>query len=149
MNKNVVIGIVVVVSVAAGSFWSGIQYQKSQTPARGGFAQGGFQGAAGGRGARAGAGGGFAAGSIVSKDSTSITIQLGQGGGTRIVLISPSTEVGKMVTGSSTDLNTDESVTVQGTSNSDGSLTAQTIQIRPAGSGFGRDATSTPRGQTQ
>jgi hypothetical protein len=104
-------------------------------------------GGAGGQGGRTNrfAGAGAAFGSIVAKDANSITVQLmggpnasstnGSATGSKIVLYSGSTEIGKTVAGTGSDLTVGESVVVNGTPNSDGSITAQMIQIRPVGMG--------------
>lgn len=91
---------------------------------------------------------GFAVGTILSKDATSITVQLGgpngaangSSTGSRIVLFGSSTQVGKFTSGAVADLAVGQEVTVTGTPNADGSITATQVQIRPAGStgpGFG------------
>jgi hypothetical protein len=124
-----------VVFVGAASFYGGMTYAKSATPApaRAGFGNGQF--AAGGPGTRtARTGGGFTTGEILSKDATSVTVKLPDGS-TKIVLMGTSTQVVKSTTGSATDLTTGTNVIVTGASNSDGSVTAQNIQIRPAGMG--------------
>jgi hypothetical protein len=130
--------------IGGGSFYGGMQYQKSQPPtgARGQFQAGQGNGpgrgfAAGGVGGRNGAGGpgagaGFTAGEVVSKDSTSITLKL-RDGGSKIILTSSSTKVGKMTDGSLDDLKAGTEVTVTGATNSDGSVSASMIQLRPAG----------------
>ncbi|HUX35556.1 MAG TPA: DUF5666 domain-containing protein [Candidatus Paceibacterota bacterium] len=99
----------------------------------------GEQGAAGGRlqsqqmrGQRSGGfqtAGGFVTGQVLSKDAQSITVQA-RDGSSRIVLYSSSTSVVKSVAGSLSDISAGAQVTVQGTQNSDGSVTAQTIQVR-------------------
>jgi hypothetical protein len=59
----------------------------------------------------------------VSNASCSLTITFG-----------PSTTIQKQVTGSTADLSNNETVTVTGRRSSDGSVSAVTIQITPAGS---------------
>jgi len=142
MKKNHMIGVVVaVIIVAGGAFYAGTAYGKGQAPMRlsgqggaGQFAAGGaagFAGRLGGRGA--GAGGGFTAGTIVSASNGSISIKMQNGSSTEIVLLGPSTQILKSVAGSASDLSVGTNVVVTGTTNKDGSLTAQSIQIRPAG----------------
>ena len=137
MNKKIVAGIVGVVIIVGAAFYGGMVYGKSSTPARGQFGNGQFTGGsngAGGTGIRGGINrGGFTAGEIISKDASSITIKM-QDGSTKIILIGSSTQVTKSTTGSSDDLTTGVNVTVTGTANSAGSVTAESVQIRPAGS---------------
>jgi hypothetical protein len=76
--------------------------------------------------------GGFVTGTVLSKDEKSITIQ-SQGTGSKIVVLSPSTTVSKSTTGTLEDVAVGSSVTVTGATNSDGSITAQSVQLRPAG----------------
>ncbi len=129
MMIGAVVGAVV---IAGGSFYGGIAYGKSTTPARGsGQYAGGVGGAAGGM--RRTANGGFVAGKVIASDSTGITVQT-QDGSTKIILVAPSTQVMKSTAGSSSDLTNGISVVVTGTANADGSIAAQNIQIRPAGS---------------
>ena len=135
-NNKIIAGVVVVVLMGV-SFYGGTVYGKGSTPAAGQFAAGGFtRGAGGARGAGAAAGGGFTAGQIISNSGTSISIQQQNGSSSEIVLISPTTQILKSAAGSASDLTQGTEVTVTGTQNSDGSLTATSIQIRPAGMNF-------------
>ena len=81
-------------------------------------------------GGRGGDIGGLINGSIIAKDATSITVSLRQGG-SKIVFYDSQSEVGKTVLGSADDLAIGKNVMVSGKTNADGSVSAQTIQIRP------------------
>lgn len=135
MNKKTLIGaIVLALLIGGGAFYGGMTYAKAGGPARAGNFTGQFMGGTANRtgGAAARTGGGFTAGQIISKDATSITIKM-QDGSTKIVLIGDSTQVMKSANGTIADLSTGITVTITGTTNSDGSVTAQSVQIRPAG----------------
>ena len=130
MKKNLPIMVLIIVLVAGGAFLGGMKYGQS-TVASNSNAQGQR-----GAGLRNGRGTGtqsanFVAGSIISKDDKSLTIQ-SRDGGSKIVFYSPSAVVEKFVTSTISDLAIGENVTVNGKTNSDGSLTAQSIQLRPA-----------------
>ena len=143
MNKNHYIAIVaIVVVVGGGAFYGGMQYGTSkakatQVAARGNFG-GGVNGGQRGQGAgqnagvqrMGGAGGGFINGSILSKDDKSITVK-SQDGSSKIIFFSDSTTIGKATAGSVSDLATGQQVMVNGKANSDGTIAAQNIQIRP------------------
>lgn len=126
--------------IGGGSFYAGMQYEKSVTPAATQQGTGGFRGTRGfdGGGKNAGGGGGFANGEIISKDDTSMTIKL-RDGGSKIVFFSTSTTIGKMTNGSLEDIAVGTDVSVNGIANSDGSVTATMIQIRPAGTVIPRE----------
>ena len=136
MNKKIIAGLVVVV-IAGVSFYSGVAYGKNAGSTRGQFAvpNGQFTGGQNRVGGARGAvnGGGIAFGEIVSKDATSMTIKT-QDGSSKIVLVSASVKVTKSADGSLSDLVVGENVSITGTANKDGSLTAQSVQVRPAGS---------------
>lgn len=142
MSKKISIVILVVV-VAVVCFYAGIKYQGSkaldlEAMMLDRFSQGQPAGDhTTGMGAgrfSAMAGGGFTAGKIISKDDQSITVELmGTDGesGSKIVFFSESTNITKTAEGAADDLSVDTQVMVTGTVNQDGSITAQTIQIRP------------------
>ena len=124
-KKTQTILLLVVAAVAVGglSFWGGAKYASSKTTgSRANSAQ---------RMGRFATGNNFIVGQIVSKDDQSITIK-DRTGSSRIILYSTSTDVGKFVKGAASDLTQDETVMINGKTNSDGSITAQSIQIRPS-----------------
>jgi hypothetical protein len=135
MFKKIIPLIIAVVVSGGLFFYVGMlvgQGSKSATVA-GQFGSGNFQtNALGAAGARRGGGqnGGFVAGQIIAKDATTLTIQLAAGG-SKIVLYSDATTVQKSTQGTVADLNSGEQVSITGTANSDGSVTAQSVQIRP------------------
>lgn len=119
---------ILVVIVGGGAFFAGMKYQQSKQPA---FLRqlGGVQGQ------RTGTGGnrmGFRPvnGEIISSDDKSITVKL-QDGSSKIVLLSDKTQINKAAEATKEDLKTGEKVAVFGTENSDGTVTAQNIQLNP------------------
>ncbi len=137
-NQTLVGFVIALIVIGGGSFYGGMQYQKSKTPSfaggfnRAGMMQGAYGGASGGtRGAGRVANGGFASGDVLSKDDKSITIKL-RTGGSEIILLSDKTQVVKADQGAVSDISVGQALTLTGTPNSDGSLTAESIQIRPA-----------------
>ena len=159
MSKQIIIPVIILTALifGGGGFYGGIIYSESKSPNA--SAQSNFQnlqdlspeerqqrfqqmGVNGGafRTGRSGAqNGGFASGEIISKDDKSITVKTlapnqnanssGQGS-TKIIFYSSSTEIGKSVSGAAADLEIGNTVTINGSANTDGSITAQSIQIR-------------------
>ncbi|HEX7042667.1 MAG TPA: DUF5666 domain-containing protein [Patescibacteria group bacterium] len=132
MKKHWIITIVLVIVVGVGAFFGGMQYQRMQRSIF--FTQGGQNG--GGRFyARFGNGGQNGnvrpvRGQIISSDSNSITVKMPDGSSI-IVILSGSTSITKSAPATKDDLTKGQEVVVLGTSNSDGSVTAQTIQLNP------------------
>ncbi len=127
MKKIYIFAIIGAIILAGGAFYGGVQYNKNQT--KNGFGQR-MQGFQQGDVKNLRAGGGMTTGEILSKDDKSITIKLSTGG-SKIIFFSDATTIGKFTNGNYGDLAIGESVTVNGATNTDGSITAQTIQIRP------------------
>lgn len=73
---------------------------------------------------------GAVSGEIISNDGESITVKA-QDGSTKIVLLAKSTSINKAAKGTKDDLKNGERVMVIGNQNSDGSVTADTIQLNP------------------
>jgi len=135
MKKNLILGAIAVLLIV-GSFYGGTLYSKSKKVSGNNFAAGNFdpaniRGGANGAMKRGGANGGlFAGGEIITSDDKSITVKAIDCN-SKIIFYSQTTEISKMVSATSTDLAVGENIMVTGQTNTDGSLTAKTIQIRP------------------
>ncbi len=145
--KNILVSIVATsILVGGGSFYGGMKYQESRIGgARGGIQNLGnpsseergarrqqFQGI-GARNGRAGNSmGNIFSGEIISKDDTSITMKL-LDGGSKLIFYSDTTVVSKSVDGTKNDLEIGKTVLINGKTNQDGSVTAQSIQLRNIG----------------
>ena len=133
MDKNKKICVVIVIAVALVSFYIGTKFPAQSTgtsvTTATDTAQNGTR--TGSSRQRNGTGlGGMTSGTILSVSDTGIVLQL-RTGGSKIIFVSPGTEVSKFVAGTSADLTTGANVNVAGDANADGSVTAKTIQIRP------------------
>ena len=158
MKKIIIITVIVAVVVGAGAFYGGTIYEKSSLNKQGllrtagtfgnrQFGQNGQGGAnsqrpSGQNGQGRWQGGGFLNGEIMSKDDPtaeqarngagkSVTIK-DRDGSSKIVFYSESTIIEKTINGNASDLNNGQQVMVNGQTNTDGTITAQNIQIRPA-----------------
>jgi hypothetical protein len=135
---NLLAAIVLMIVIAGVAFYGGMSFQKSQTAKTRTAAMSRFTGGAGRTGGVLGAGGANinrpVSGQVLSVSDTGITVKMANGT-SRIVMIGDSTVVAKSTPGAKTDLTTGQQVMVSGTANSDGSLTAQNIQIQPTPAG--------------
>ncbi len=75
-------------------------------------------------------GAGFVTGSLLKKDATSMTVQT-RDGSTKLILVTSSTKAMQMADTTIDQFNQGSNVMVNGTANSDGSITAQTVQLMP------------------
>ena len=145
-NKNIAMMVIIMLVVGAGAFYGGTAYEKSSLTSQGLLRSASAQmgGRAGGQGGpnqgrpggamganSAGRGGDFVSGQVTAKDDTSVTIK-SPDGSSKIVFFSPSTTVGKATQGTIADVNVGDQVMANGKTGTDGSLSAQSIQIRPS-----------------
>ena len=152
MKKLLLVAVAVAVLVGGGAFYGGMKYAEGRSSR--GFGDNfqnlqnlspeerqqrlgelganvgaGFRGGAGSQGTR-GVGGGFVSGEVISKDEKSIIVKVSDGG-SKIVFYSDSTEISKFTDGSINDLVIGKTVSINGTPNQDGSVTANSVQLRP------------------
>ena len=146
MNKKVLVPVVLlIIGLVAGAF-GGYEFRNYQLQQmRSGFTAGGangaqrfIAGARGGNGARGGTFGGAVTGSVISVDPTSMTVKMSDGS-TKIVILSASTTYSNTVSAASSDVKVGSMVAAFGSANSDGSVTATSVQINP---NFGRPMAS-------
>jgi hypothetical protein len=130
--------VALIVVVGAGSFYGGTMYGKSQgnrlgqqrLPQMGGGAAAGVNKKAGAQNI------GFVNGEILSNGGKTMTVKINTGG-SKIILLSDATEIGKMASGTAGDLIPGQNIMVNGKTNTDGSITASSVQIRPIGQALG------------
>jgi hypothetical protein len=127
MSKKIIWAVVGVI-VLVGVFFGGVSYGKGQTASS--ASTSGAAAYAGARTRGAGGFGGATVGQIISEDSTSITVAI-PSGGSKIVFLDSTTPITKQASGKISDLTIGTNVSVLGTANTDGSVSAQSIQIRP------------------
>lgn len=133
-NKNlIIVGVITLLVGAVAGFFGGKTYQAGQVSATRSHFAGTFAGAS--------ANTTSVRGQVLSNDPTGMVVKLSDGS-TKIVILSASTPIGKMTTGSASDLTVGTSVTVLGTANSDGSVSATSVQI---GSGLRGNASPSPK----
>jgi len=126
MKNSIIITTILVLIVGAGAFFAGMKYQQSQSPRFGNF-----QGTRNGQFQQGGQSVRPVNGEIISQDEKSITVKM-QDGSSKIVLVGDNTAINKSAEGAKSDFKVGEQVAVFGTQNSDGSVTAQNIQLNPS-----------------
>ena len=133
MSKKIIaVFILAIIIIGAAAFYGGMKYGQSAKQSLPNYGQ--FTGMHENRtgqvhGGRMG-GANFISGEILSKDDKSIILKL-LDGGSKIVFLSDSTQILKSAESTVSDLAVGESLSVNGTANSDGSVNAQSIQIKP------------------
>ena len=146
MNRTVriAVGVLVLVLVAGGSFYGGTVYGRGQAQAAGSArlraARGTDGGAAGqfAAGQRGAGQGGMLFGQIQDIGDGTLTIT-DNSGAQRKVQVTDTTLIQKQASVTLADLQTGESVIVSGSTGSDGSITARSVQVAPAGRFGGPD----------
>ena len=148
MNKKLIpVFVLIVLIVGAGAFFGGMKY--GQTKNKTVFGRGDFPdmangqrpgGAQFGQGGAKGFGGGMVNGTILAMDDKTITVSVRTPGangaadtnaGSKIILFSGTTQIMKSTTGVIGDLKVGDNLVVTGKTNTDGSVSAESIQLRP------------------
>lgn len=121
-----IITIILIVVVGVAGFFGGMQYQKSQR-GNGAFSDQGFVRRMGNT---QNANSAAMRGQVIGSDDKSITVKL-QDGSSKILLLAGSTTITEATSATKQALQNGTAISAFGTSNSDGSVTAQNIQINP------------------
>lgn len=140
MNKIIIFSAIALVIGAGAGFFGGMYYQKSKNPV--------FNrqfGNGQGRGNDTFVRGGFrpTSGQILSVDDKTMTVKL-LDGSSKIVLLNDKTTLNKADAATISDLKVGDTVAVFGQENSDGSVTAQNVQLNPIMFRGGQNPTPTP-----
>ncbi len=131
MNKNtgIIIAVVLIIVAGIGGFLGGMQYQKTRAGVTAlGGANGTFRRFNGAGGVQNGQNLAPVRGEVLSVSNGTMTVKLANGGTTIIVLPSSANYM-QTTKASQSDIKTGDTVTVIGTKNSDGSVTAQDVQL--------------------
>lgn len=135
-NTKIVVPVVILliglgIGFGGGYYFKNYQLSKTRANFPGQFQGRGQMGATNQQGQRrVFQNGGMVSGEILSQDDKSITVKLADGS-TKIVILGDSTTYSKTESGVKSDLKIGTQVGVFGTENSDGSVTAQNVQINP------------------
>lgn len=139
-NNSILLIVIALIVGGAAGFFGGIKYQQKKLTGITGNDLGTGRFPGGLRAGRSNGGQGTfrpTTGKIVSFDDKSITVEL-QDGSTKIVLLSDKTQINKAEKATKNDLREGTQVAIFGMTNSDGSVTAQNIQLNPQLAGAGR-----------
>jgi len=125
MKNNLIIIAITGIVLGSGGFFAGIKYQQSRAP--------GFDNMSKNATMRQRPGGpahelSSVRGSIISQDKDSLTIKMVDNS-SKIILLSDLTKINTTSEASKEDLTIDDQVVIFGQTNSDGSVSAETIQI--------------------
>lgn len=121
--QNIFIILALIFAFTAAGFYAGMKYQQSKRPQGrfGNFQPGQFGQRQGFRPVN---------GEIIAVDDKSITVKLNDES-SKIIFFTDNTAINKSSKGSREDLKVGEKVAVFGIENSDGTITAQNIQLNP------------------
>lgn len=119
--KKEILFLIILILVAVGAFYGGMKYQQSKIPKRTFFQREGQTTQMRER---------VLSGEVISKDEKSLTLKLPDGS-TRIVFISDSTKVSKMVKGNLNDIEPGKQVLIIGSQTTEGTFFADQIQLSP------------------
>jgi len=132
--------VIIAVVVAVLGFFGGMKYEESVSTANRQNMFGQFGQGQAGQNARRQFSGRPVNGEIISVGDNSITVKMPDGQ-SKIVLINDSTQIREASNASKSDLKQGSAVAVFGSQNSDGSITAQNVELNPQ---FLRFANLTP-----
>lgn len=145
MKNNYLMTAVLVIVFTSVGFYGGMKYQQGKAVPFGGLYMN-RQGASRANGTNNRLGLRPVAGEIISSDDKSIVVKQ-QDNTSRIILINNKTVINKAETVNRSELKVGEKVSVFGSENSDGSVTAQNVQLNPIQrmiNGEGRSPSVTP-----
>ena len=135
-NKSILVTILIVLISLAAGFGGGYFFRNYRLSKMRTNFGGQFQGRTGtmpragnGQGAQRGFGG-MVTGEVISQDEKSITVKVVDGS-SKIVILGDSTTYSQTQSAQKSDLKVGDKVGVFGTANSDGSVTATSIQLNP------------------
>ena len=128
-NNNLLALALVALVVGGAAFFGGMKYQESKQLANMAQVRGQL-GARGGMGSGARIGSRGVTGEIIASDDKTVTVKLADGS-SKIVILASNVTINKATQGSKDDLKMGIRVSVFGTENADGSVTAQNIQLNP------------------